>query len=86
MNLRATNGPHVARGKRFGGAFTEVGAVLLRLSLFTFSLLTLAAPATLANCACTPVSAPEIDAGSGLAAFAAVGGMLAYAFERRRRP
>jgi hypothetical protein len=58
--------------------------MLLRLSLLALPLL--AAPPTLANCNCTPVSAPEIDAGSGLAALAAVGGMLAYAFERRRRP
>jgi hypothetical protein len=30
-------------------------------------------------------SAPEIDAGSGLAALAVVVGAFAYAFERRRR-
>ncbi|MBB5221474.1 peptidoglycan/LPS O-acetylase OafA/YrhL [Amaricoccus macauensis] len=60
--------------------------MLLRLSLLALPLLLLAAPPTLAHCNCTPVSAPEIDAGSGLAALAAVGGMLAYAFERRRRP
>lgn len=59
--------------------------MLLRLVLLALPLATVGVP-TYAACDCTPVSAPEIDAGSGLAALAAVGGMLAYAFERRRRP
>lgn len=58
--------------------------MLLRLTLLALPLLLGASP-TLATCDCTPVSAPEIDAGSGMAALAAVGGMLAYAWERRRR-
>jgi hypothetical protein len=58
--------------------------MLLRMSLLVLPLVIAASP-TLAVCNCTPVSAPEIDADSGLAALAAVGGMLAYAFERRRR-
>lgn len=58
--------------------------MLLRMSLLVLPLLFMAGSPTLAECDCTPVSAPEIDAGSGLAALAAVGGMLAYAFERRR--
>ncbi|MFT3974771.1 MAG: VPEID-CTERM sorting domain-containing protein [Amaricoccus sp.] len=60
--------------------------MLLRLCLLAVPFLLLASPPTLAKCDCTPISAPEIDAGSGLAALAAVGGMLAYAYERRRRP
>jgi len=59
--------------------------MLLRLSLLAVPFLLLASAPGMANCDCTPVSAPEIDARSGLAALAAVGGMLAYAHERRRR-
>lgn len=58
--------------------------MLLRLSLLALPLALAMASPSLALCDCTPVSAPEIDAGSGLAALAAVGGMIAYAFERRR--
>lgn len=60
--------------------------MLLRTSLLILPLMLMAGSPALAECDCTPVSAPEIDAGSGLAALAAVGGVLAYAFERRRRP
>jgi hypothetical protein len=60
--------------------------MLLRLVLLAVPFLLLAPVPGVAHCDCTPVSAPEIDAGSGLSALAAVGGMLAYAYERRRRP
>lgn len=59
--------------------------MLLRSTVLALPLLLLASAPIMAHCDCTPVSAPEIDAGSGLAALAAVGGMLAYAHERRRR-
>lgn len=58
--------------------------MLLRLFLLAVPIVLALVSPSLAACDCTPVSAPEIDAGSGLAALAAVGGMLAYAFERRR--
>ena len=59
--------------------------MLLRFCLLAVPFLLLASAPGMANCDCTPVSAPEIDAGSGLAALAAVGGMLAYIHERRGR-
>lgn len=57
-----------------------------RLLLAALPLLLAATVPGFAGCDCTPVSAPEIDAGSGLAALSAIGGVLALAWERRRRP